>query len=120
MINIKEIVNRKCDVETKETIAFEYILKGLEGPHGETQELRIWFERVKPEDYGMITNHPTYKVFTIIDSVVYEKIYGMPKSGMSLMMVAATGLNLLRSSIQEELAYKEMLGYTILDVIKDM
>lgn len=118
MINLKEIENRKYD--EKELVSFEYTIKNLQGPHGETHQRRVWFEKVNAEDYGMRTNNPTYKVFMIIDSVVYEKIYQMPKPKMSLELVVATGLNLLRGTFQAEAAYKEMLNYTILDVIKDM
>lgn len=117
-INIKEIENRKYD--GKEPVSFEYIIKELEGPHGESQEMRVWFEKVNPEVYGLEPYRPTYKVFTFIDSMVYEKIFQMPKSGMPLEMVVATGLNLLRFTFQKEVAYKEMLSYTIADIIKDM
>lgn len=118
MINLKEIENRKYD--GKEPVSFEYTVKGLQGPHGEIQQLRVWFERVNAEDYGMITNNPVYKVFTFIGDVVYQEIYGMPKSGMPLELVVATGLNLLRVTFQEEAAYKEMVNYTIADIIRDM
>lgn len=118
MISLKEIENRKYN--EKGPINFEYVLKGLDGPHGESQELRIWFEKVNPETYGILTNNPTYKIFTIIDSAVYEKIFAMPKSGMPLEMVVATGLTILKLHILEEVRYKEMLAYTIADIIKDM
>lgn len=120
MINPKEIIGRRYEQDGKEPVNFEYIIKGLDGPHGETQELRVWFEKVNPEKYGMMTNNPTYKIFTFIDSVVYEKIYQMPKSNMPLEMVVATGLNLLRFTFLEEVKYKEMLSYTIADITKDM
>lgn len=119
-ISIKDIENRKYDSESKETISFEYTIKGLEGSHGEPQEMRVWFEKVNPQTYGMQTTNPTYKVFTFIDTVVYEKIFAMPKSGMSLMMVVATGLNLLRRTFFEEAEYKEMIAYIIADITKDM
>lgn len=117
-INLKEIENRKY--EGKEPISFEYIIKGLEGPHGEPKELRVWFEKVNSEEYGLLVGKPVYKVFTIIDSIVYEKIYQMPKSDMSLELVVATGLNVLRAAILEEIAFKETLNYTILDIVKGM
>lgn len=120
MINLKEIENRKYNNTTKEPMNFEYTIKGLEGPHGEEQELRVWFERVEPLIYGYDTNNPVYKIFTIINSVVYEKIFQMPKSGMTLEMVVATGLNILRYMFKEEASQKEMLSYTIADIIKDM
>lgn len=118
MINIKEIVNRKY--EGKELVNFEYIIKGIEGPNGEEKELRVWFEKVNPEVYGIINDKPTYKVFTIDDGKVYEKIYIIPKSNMSLEMVVATGLNQLKWIFQTEAAHKEILSYTISDIIKDM
>lgn len=117
-IKLKEIENRKYD--GNEPVSFEYTVKDLDGPHGETQEMRVWFEKVNAETYGMQTNNPCYKVFTFIDSMVYEKIFGMPKSGMPLEMVVATGLNLLRFTFQEEARYKEMLNYTIAEIVKDM
>lgn len=117
-ISLKEIENRKYDGNVP--VRFEYTVKGLDGPHGETQEMRIWFESVNPLAYGLLVGKPAYKVFTIIDSVVYEKIFQMPKSEMSLEMVVATGLNLLRVTFQEEAAYKEMVNYTIAEIIKDM
>lgn len=117
-INLKEIENRKYD--GKEPVSFEYIVKGLDGPHGETQEMRVWFEKVNPETYGLEPFRPAYKVFTFVDSVIYEKVFQMPKSNMNLEMVVATGLNLLRFTFQEEAAYKEMLSYTIADITKDM
>lgn len=117
-INLKEIENRKYNDNIP--VSFEYTVKGLDGPHGETQEMRVWFEKVNTEAYGLDVTKPAYKVFTIIDSVVYEKIFAMPKTGMSLELVVATGLNLLRFTFQEEAAYKEMLSYTIADITKDM
>lgn len=120
MINQKEIINRKYDEETKETISFEYVLKGLDGPHGETQELRVWFERLNNREYGLDPIKPAYKVFTIINSVVYENVFAMPKSNMGLDMVIATGLTTLRMQILEEIRYKETLTYTMYDVVKDM
>lgn len=119
MINLKEIVNRIYN-SSKEPIGFEYVIKDLQGPHGETQELRVWFERVNPEMYGLDEKKPAYRVYTIIDSVVYEKIYQMPKRGMNLELVVANGLNILRVTLQEEVAYKEMLNYTIADIVKGM
>lgn len=119
-ISLKEIENRKYNDTTKEPMSFEYIIKNLEGPHGETQELRVWFERVQPEDYKMITNNPTYKVFTIINFVVYEQIFSMPRKGMPLELVVATGLNGLRFVFQEEAAQKEMISYTIAEITKGM
>lgn len=118
MINLNEITNRKY--EGKEPISFEYVLKNLDGQNGTPQELRIWFEKVNPIEYNIPNNPPTYRVFTIINSVVYEKIFAMPKRNMELIMVVATGLNLLRLTIQEEIAYKEMVSYSIADIIKDM
>lgn len=117
-INLKEIENRKYN--GKEPVSFEYTIKGLDGPHGETQEMRVWFEKVKPEMYGLDVNKPAYEVFTFVGDVVYRKIFGMPKAGMPLEMVVATGLNLLRVTFQEETTYKEMVSYTIADIIKDM
>lgn len=118
MISLREIENRKYD--GKEPASFEYTVKGLDGPHGETQEMRVWFEKVNPEVYDLEPSRPAYKVFTFIDSAVYEKVFQMPKSNMNLEMVVATGLNLLRFTFQEEAAYKEMLSYTIADITKDM
>ena len=120
MISLKEIENRKYNDTTKEPIYFEYTIKGLQGSQGEEEELRVWFERVQPEVYGIQTNFPTYKIFTIIRGTVCEQIYSMPKKGMTLEMVVATGLNLLRMVFQEEASYKEMLSYTISDIVKDM
>lgn len=117
-INLKEIENRKYD--GKEPVSFEYTVKDLQGPNGETQVLRVWFEKLNPQLHNIDTNNPVYKVFTFVDSVVYEKIYIMPKSGMSLELVVATGLNQLRCIFQTEASYKEMLNYTIADIIRDV
>ena len=117
-ISLKEIENRKYD--GKELMSFEYTVKDLEGPHGETQVLRVWFERINPQMCGIETNNPTYKVFTIDDDKVYQKLYIMPKSGMPLELVGATGLNQLRSIFQTEAGHKEMLSYTIAEIIRDM
>ena len=119
-INIKDIINRKYSETLKALISFEYVIKDLEGPHGEPQELRVWFERVKPEDYGLDENKPAYEIYTIVNDVVYRKVFGMPKSGMSLEMVVASGLVLLGTIFKEEAAQKEMLSYTIADIVKDM
>lgn len=117
-INLKEIENRKYD--GNEPVSFEYTVKGLDGPHGEPQEMRVWFERTNPDKYGLDITKPTYEVFTFIDDVVYRKVFGMPKNGMPLEMVVATGLNLLRFALQDEVSYKQMVGIAIMDVIKDM
>lgn len=117
-INRKEIENKKYN--GMNLLSFEYTVKDLQGPHGESQEMRVWFEKVNPADYGMMTNSPVYKIFTIINDIVYQKVFAMPKAGMPLEMVVATGLNMLRLVFQEEAAYKEMLNYTIADIIKDM
>lgn len=120
MVKMKEIINRKIDSETKETVAFEYVLKGLEGPYGEEQELRVWFEKLKPEKYALQVNKPVYRVFTIIGDELYDKNFTMPKQGMGLDMVVATGLTVLRLMLQDEIAYKEMISYTMADITKDM
>lgn len=119
-ISLKEIVNRQYNDTIKEPMSFEYIIKGLEGPHGEKEELRVWFERVFAEDYGLDVTKPVYRVFTIIKNVVYEGIFQMPKSGMTLEMVVATGLNHLHFIFQQEASYKEMLSYTIANITKDI
>lgn len=117
-VNLKDIENRKYD--GKDLMSFEYIVKDLQGLHGETQELRVWFERINPQMCGIDTNNPTYKVFTIDDDKVYKKLYIMPKSGMPLELVVATGLNQLKCMFQTEAEHKEILSYTISDIIKDM
>lgn len=118
-IYLKDIINRKYD-SNRYPVVFEYVIQNLQGPHGETQEMRVWFEKVKPEVYGLDINRPTYEVYTFIDDTVYRKIYQMPKSGMPLNLIVATGLNILRFTFQEQAAYREMLSYTIADITKDM
>lgn len=119
MIELKEIENRKYI--GKDLVSFEYTIKGLEGPHGETQELRVWFEKVNPQEFDEeIITKPGYKIFTIVEGIVYERIFQMPRSNMNLELVVATGLNQLKWIFQTEAEYKVMLGYTISDIIKDM
>lgn len=118
MIGLKDIVNRVY--ENNEAVKFEYEVCGLSGHHGEKQSLRVWFEKVDPLAYGLFVGKPVYKMFTFIDGMVYEKVYQMPKAGMNLEMVVATGLNLLVLMFREEIAYKEMISYTISDIVKDM
>lgn len=118
MINREQIINRKYI--DKEPVAFEYVLEGLQGPHGELQNLRVWFEKVKPEMYGLDESKPVYEVYTFIGDNIYKYIYQMMKSGMPLEMVVATGLATMQAAIKEEVQYKSLLDFLIGDLIKDM
>lgn len=121
-IKLNEIENRKYI--GRELINFEYVIKDLQGPHGETQELRIWFEKISSElaerVYGLNPDKPAYDMYTIVDDKIYRKIFGMPKNGMPLEMVVASGLVLLGTMFKEEAANREMLSFTIADIVKDM
>lgn len=116
-IKPSEIINRKY--EENYPVQFEYVIKDLDGPNGETQELRVFFEKVS-QSYDMSGEIPTYKVYTVLNDKVYFNVYQMPKRNMSLEMIVATGLNVLRFMFLEEANQKEVLGYTIADITKGM
>lgn len=113
MINQKEIVNRVY--EDKVPVAFEYVVENVDGPKGEKQRLRVWFEKLSDDK-----SDRAYKVFTIIGMSVYEYPFTMPKQNMPIEMVVAYGLNVLKYLLQDEANYKEMLSFTIGEVTKDM
>lgn len=117
-IEIKEIVNRKYD--GKQLVAFEYVVKNLQGHNGEPEELRIWFEKREPLEACMLTNNPVYEIYTIINDVVYRIYFVIPNTNMKLELIAATGLNMLKQKILEEISQKETICYSISDIIKDM
>lgn len=118
MVDRKLIENRKY--EDKEPVAFEYTIFGLQGPNGEQQSLRVWYEKVEAENVGMITNNPVYKVFTFIGTEVYQQIYQLPTMNMTLEQIVAFGLIMIQARLKEEVQYKSLLDFLIGDIVKDV
>ena len=118
MISPKDVVNRTYD--GKVLVAFEYVVKNIDGPNGEAQSLRVWFDKVQMPGQE-ISEGKVYRVFTIIgNNEVYEQVFEMPKYNMAIEMIVAYGLNTLKLILQSEVSYKSMLDFTIGEVIKDM
>lgn len=54
------------------------------------------------------------------DSQVYNFGYVMPKGGLSLTLIAATGLKYFQLYLKEEIQTKQIIDFAIGDVTKDM
>lgn len=118
MIEMKELVNRRY--LGTDLIQFEYVVEKLPGPQGTETSQRIWFERINPQDYMIASNGPAYIAKTILGNHVYQTVFGTPKPGMPITLVAAMGLNYLKEEILNEINFKEVLCYTISDITRNM
>lgn len=105
-----ELINRKCDKETKQSISFEYDLL-VENETGNKTELPFRFNRL---------GEKTWSVEMVFGLQVYKIAFDVPKVNMDLVMVAAFGLRNIQYEIRQEIEKKSIIDFTIGDETKDM
>lgn len=122
MLKLKDLQNRVYS--GKECIRFE-----CEIPYKKNYTLTARFERMKsiPED----TTHATYSgagwTLQIIisrtrdkDTEVYNFGYIMPRNGLPLELIAATGLKYFQLYIKEEVQAKSNLDFELGNILQGM
>lgn len=105
MISLKELVNRVYS--GKVCMRFEYELK-----FGDNKTAVAMFKRAV-EDANMWTMQLVIDKTRDKDSEVYNFTYILPKSGVSLELIAATGLKYLQLHIKEEIQMKADLDFIL-------
>lgn len=104
MLDLKQLVNRIY--KGKECVGFDFELTNEKGEQllearyaliGENEwQMRIVFDRTRDAD-----------------SQVYTFGYVMPKSGLPLTLIAATGLRYFQLYLKEEIRTKQMIDFSI-------
>lgn len=111
MVDLKQLVNRAY--KGKGCVAFDYELSNEKGEQllkasyalvGENEwQMRIVFDRTRDAD-----------------SQVYTFRYVMPKSGLPLTLIAATGLRYFQLYLREEIQTKQLIDFSIGEATKEM
>lgn len=108
---MKDLVKTKYD--GKHCIGFEYVLKD------ETDEITFSFEKHQ-EDFGMTS----WKMYVMLPDVctdgkkrLVQFIFGLPKEDLSLVKIAAIGLQLARGLMQKEVTLCTKIDFLINEVV---
>ena len=112
MIKLKDLQNRVYS--GKQCVKFEYIVKGEE----DSDSIEVVFRRMdNPNEWRMqiVLNRTRDK-----DSEVYNFGYIMPKDGLPLELIAATGLKYFQLHIKEEVQVKSNLDFVLGGILEGM
>lgn len=114
MLKLKDLENRVY--RGKECIRFEYIIQ-KEDRINNKPELIATFKKVVENEWQMqiVFNRTRDK-----DHDVYNFAYIMPKSGLPLELIAATGLRFFQLTLKEEIQNKSNLDFALGDVLQGM
>lgn len=104
MIDLKQLIHRVY--KGKSCVAFDYVLSNEKGEQllearytlvGENEwQMRIVFDRTRDAD-----------------SQVYTLGYVMPRSGLPLTLIAATGLRYFQLYLKEEIQTKQFIDFSV-------
>ena len=118
MLTLKDLVNRIYD--GKKCIGFTYTVtdksRSLDDPSRECFEAQ-WKAGVEPRQWQV---RIVLDRNGVADSQVYNFTYTMPRSGLSLPLIAATGLRYMQMQLQQEIQNKSNANFVIGELLKDM
>lgn len=115
MLKLKDLQRRVYD--GKRCVRFSYPVTVESG--GRTEELfeAEWKAGDSPDAWSMVVVLPTEPP---TGSQVYTIVYVMPRAGMPLELVAATGLKLFQTVMQQEVQGKIAIDFAIGDTVAGM
>lgn len=111
-LQMSDLIKTKFD--GKHCIGFEYVLKD------DSQEYTFRFEK----HIGDYPNANAWKMYAIVPDVYSENdkklvqfVYGIPKEDMTLVKVAAIGLQLVRGLMQREITLCTTIDFLISEAV---
>ena len=114
------IRQKELDMHThagRQCIGFSYTLQGEEGKMLKADFSAVDYHGGKPKEWRMqIVLDRTRDA----DSQVYNFGYIMPKAGLTLELIAATGLKYFQLYIKEEVQMKSNIDMTLSPVLEGM
>lgn len=111
MLDLKQLVNRIY--KGKDCVAFDYELTNEKGE----QMLQARYALIGPNEWQM---RIVFDRTRDADSQVYTFGYVMPKSGLPLPLIAATGLRYFQLYLKEEIQTKQLIDFGIGEVVEGM
>lgn len=117
MLKRKDLMFLRHNKE-KKLIGFSYIVKGEESGE-EVEYVKV--------DWRKGNGTGVWRMRALLDidvfpgnQEVYNIDYQMPRDGMPVELIAATGLKYLQLSFREEVQKKSNIDFAIGDIVKDM
>lgn len=118
MLTLKDLSNRVY--RDKQCIGFEYQIKDNDNTIGVCQFQMI----LTPDDDNPFTSEWRMQVVNPRtrdkDAEVYVFGYVLPKVGLPLELIAATGLKYYQLHLKNEIQYKSNLDFILGDITKDV
>lgn len=118
MLKLKELENRIY--EGKNCVGFDYRVfdtsRAKDDPNGFCFEVR-WRKAVEPGRWVMSIVLPRNRD---CDSQVFNFDYQMPREGLDLTLIAATGLKYFQLYLKQEIQVKSNYDFVLGDLLKDM
>lgn len=111
MLDLKQLVNRIY--KGKDCVAFDYELTNEKGE----QMLQARYALIGTNEWQM---RIVFDRTRDADSQVYTFGYVMPKSGLPLPLIAATGLRYFQLYLKEEIQTKQLIDFGIGEVVEGM
>lgn len=117
MIKLKELINRIH--KGKDCVGFEY--RVIDNARDKDDPERYCFEAKWRK-----TDISTWVMTVVLprdrdcDSQVYNFCYQMPRDGLELTLIAATGLKYYQLYLKQEIQRKSDFDFVLGDILKDM
>lgn len=117
MIKLKDLKNR--EYKDKECVAFQYDLDLGKDDRAQEMYLQFHFQRTAKDSNVWILTTKIARV-EVADSQCYYIGYEMPRSGLPLELICATGLRYFKLQMQNEIQLRTNIDFSIGTVTEGM
>lgn len=119
MLKLKELKNKQHNAD-RQCVGFEYVVEDTSRHPNDPNRfcfIARWRKGVEPAEWNMqVILGRTRDA----DSQVYNFGYILPREGLDLVLIAATGLKYFQLYLQQEIQMKSNFDFVLGDLLKDM